>query len=106
MALVLTDVQKVSLKLKPVSAAGNPAAIDGSPKWSVSDDSVVTLVVAEDGLSADVVTTGKLGVAQVLVVADADLGEGVKELTGTLDLEVKASEAVNLNLEAGVPAGK
>lgn len=104
--LVLTDVQKVSLSISPVSAAGNPASIDGVPTWSTSDDTVLTLEVAEDGLSAVAFTTGKLGTAQVSVVADADLGEGVKELTGVLDVEVKASEAVSLELNAGTPENK
>lgn len=104
--LVLTDVQKVSLSISPVSAAGNPASIDGVPTWSTSDDTVLTLEVAEDGLSAVALTTGKLGTAQVSVVADADLGEGVKELTGVLDVEVKASEAVSLELNAGTPENK
>lgn len=101
--LVLTDVQKVSVKLKPVTAAGNPAPVDGKVEWSVSDDSVLSLQVADDGFSAVVVTTGKLGVCQVVAKADADMGEGVKEISGVLDVEVKASEAVSLSVDAGVP---
>jgi len=105
-SLVLTDAQKVTLKVNPVSKAGNPAPVDGAPKWSVSDETVLTLVVAADGLSCDVVTTGKLGSSQVAVVADADLGEGVTELTATLDVDVKASAAVNLGLDVGTPTDR
>lgn len=104
--LILTDVQKVKLKVNPVSKAGNPATVDGAPKWSVSDETILTLAVSEDGLGAEVVSTGKLGTAQVSVVADADLGDGVTELTGTLDVEVKASAAVTLGLEVGTPEDK
>ena len=104
--LVLTDVQKVALKVNPVSKAGNPANVDGAPKWSTSDESVLSLVVSEDGLSCEAVTTGKLGTAQVSVVADADLGEGVTEVTAVLDVEVKASAAVNLGLDVGVPTDR
>jgi hypothetical protein len=104
--LVLTDVQKVGLKVNPVSKAGNPAPVDGLPKWSTSDESVLTLSVSEDGLSCEAVTTGKLGTAQVSVVADADLGDGVTEITAVLDVEVKASAAVNLGLDVGVPTDR
>lgn len=104
--LVLTDVQKVALKIAPKSAAGNPAPVDGVPAWSTSDESVVSLVVAADGMNAEAVATGKVGVAQVNVSADADMGEGVKTITGVLDIEVKASEAVSLDVSADVPAAK
>lgn len=104
--LVLTDVQKVSLSVTPVSKAGNPAPVDGVPTWSTSDDTVLTLKVSEDGLSCEAVTTGVLGTAQVSVVTDADLGDGVIELTAVLDVEVKASAAVNLGLDVGVPTDR
>lgn len=104
--LVLTDIQKVDVAIAPKSAAGNPAVVDGAPVWSCSDETVLTLTVAEDGFSAVVETTGKLGVAQVSVTADADMGEGVKAVSGVLDIEVKASEAVTLDISAGVPTDK
>lgn len=104
--LVLTDVQKVALAIAPKSAAGNPAQVDGAPVWSSSDETILTLTVAPDGLSAEAVTTGKLGTVQVNVSADADLGEGAKTITGVLDIEVKASEAVSLDVSAGTPSDK
>lgn len=106
MSLILTDIQKVALSIKPVSAAGNPAPVDGKPEWVSSAPDVVTVEAAEDGMSAVVMTTGKLGTAQVAVKADADLGEGVVEITGVLDVEVKASAAVSLSIEAGAPENK
>ena len=104
--LVLTDIQQVGIAIAPKSAAGNPASIDGSPVWNSSDETVVTVVVAADGMSADVITTGKLGTVQVNVSADADMGGGVKSIAGTLDIEVKASEAVILEINAGTPTDK
>jgi hypothetical protein len=103
--LVLTDVQKVALAISPVSAAGNPAVVE-SVSWSVSDDTLFTLEVSEDGLSAELFTTGKLGSGQVNVVADADLGDGVTEVVGALEVSVQASEAVNLSISAGTPETK
>lgn len=103
MSLILTDEQKVTLALTPKTAAGNPAKLDGAPVWSVSAPEVASLEVAEDGLSATVVTVG-LGAVQVSVSADADLDEGeVRTVSGVLDIEVVAAEAASLGISAGVP---
>ena len=40
---------------------------------------------------------------QISVSADADLGDGVRTLTGTLDLEIVSGEAVTLSVIAGTP---
>lgn len=101
--LILTDSQKVTLSIKPVTKAGNAAPIDGKPVWSTGCEDHLKLDVSEDGLSAVVSSLGKLGVCQVNVKADADLGEGVEEIVGAVDVEVKAGKAVNLGIEAGSP---
>jgi hypothetical protein len=106
MSLVLTSVQKVSLAIEAVDAAGNPAPIDGAPVWSVSDETVLELQVGDDGLSAVAVTKGPLGSAQVVVSADADLGEGVVSISGLLDIEVVAAQAVALAIKAGTPESR
>lgn len=101
--LILTTVQKCTLTLAPVDAKGNPAALDGVPQWTTSDAAVASITPAADGLSA-VVTALSLGTAQIGVVADADLDSGeTRELTGTLDVEVKAAEAVTLGISTGTP---
>jgi hypothetical protein len=106
MSLILTDLQKVTLSIQPVDAVGNPARVDGVPAWSCSDETVVTIDVAGDGLSCVATSVGPLGTAQVNVTADADLGDGVKSIAGTLDVEVMASEAVSLTIVAGTPEDK
>lgn len=103
MALILTDVQKVTFSVSFVTAKGNPAPVDGAPVWSVSDATVLSVIPAANGLSADVVAVGPLGLSQVSVTADADLGGGVKALVGTLDVQVVASEAASIVINAGVP---
>lgn len=103
MALVLTDLEKVSLSVAFTTAAGNPAVVDGVPVWGTSDETILSVVAAEDGLSAVVTTVGPLGGAQVSVTADADLGEGLKPLVGVLDVTVVGSEAVFAIVAAGVP---
>ena len=57
-------------------------------------------------MSATVTAVGPLGIGQVLLKADADLGEGVKEITGLLDVEVIASEATVAIVAAGAPEPK
>lgn len=102
MTLILTDSQKATLTIQPVDKAGNPATVEGVA-WTTSDATVLTVAASEDGLSAVVSSTGKLGTAQVNVTADALIGDGVAEITGVLDVEVKAGQAVALNIAAGTP---
>lgn len=102
MTLTLTDIQKVSLSIAPVSAAGNPAPVE-NVVWTSSNPEVLEVVASEDGLTAVASTVGPLGTAQVTVVADADLGEGVVPLTGILDVVVVGSQAVSLGVVAGTP---
>ena len=106
MALILTDLEKVSLSVSFTTAAGNPATVDGIPVWGVSDETILSVVAAEDGLSAVVTTVGPLGGAQVSVTADADLGEGTRSLVGTLDVTVIGSEAAFAIVVAGAPEPK
>lgn len=103
--LILTDEQKVTLTLKPLTAAGNPARVDGVPVWSQSNADVLDLEVAADGMTAVALAKG-LGPSQISVVADADLGDGVREITAVQDVVVKAAEAVTLGIEAGTPEPK
>lgn len=100
---MLTDEQKVSLSVGFFTKAGNPARIDGAPVWASSNPSVVEVTPSEDGLTATATSVGPLGVVQVTVSADADLGEGTRLITGVLDIEVLAAEAVSAGISAGTP---
>ena len=101
MAFTLSSIEKVSLMIQPVNAKGNPAPIDGVPVWTISDPTVATLTVADDGLTASLVAINP-GSVQITVQADADLGPGTKLITGTLDVTVTAAEAVAINIIPGV----
>lgn len=105
MALILTDEQECDLSVEFKTAAGNAGRVDGIPVWSVSNPSVVTVTVAADGRTA-VVSSASLGETQVSVVADADLGEGVRQITGVLDVTVQAAEVVVVGVVAGTPRVK
>lgn len=104
--LNLTDSQQVNLKVAFADKAGNAAAVDGAPVWTSSDETVLTVAAATDGLSAVATATGKLGTAQVSVSADADLGSGTTTLTGTLDVTVLAGSAVSAVVSADAPTDK
>ena len=104
-SLILTDEQQCSLAVSFKTASGNPATVDGVPTWTQSDPAVLDLQVDGNGMSAMAVTKG-LGPCQVTVTADADLGEGVTNITGTLDVDVKAAQAVSVGISAGAPSQK
>lgn len=102
MALTLTDVQQVVLGVSPTSAAGNAAPIE-NPSWSVSDDTLLSLSVSDDGLTATAASTGKLGSCQVIFNCDGKIGDGESPLMAVLDVNIVASEAVNITISAGTP---
>lgn len=81
MADITTDQQFDNVQLSITDSRGRPAAVDGVPVWASSDDTVLSVVPAADGLSA-VVASVAPGVARVTVQADADLGAGVVTITG------------------------
>lgn len=101
--LVLPIDHKVPASIQPVDAAGNPAAVDGVPVWTSSAPTIVTVIAAVDGMSAEIVPAGLLGTAQVNVQADADLGSGVTAITGILDVQSVAGTAVGLQIQTGAP---
>jgi hypothetical protein len=103
MAVTITDLQKVSASIQPLDARGNPAPVDGIPAWTNNSPTLLGLLVAADGLSATVSAIGPLGVGQIIVEADADLGTGVETLQGILDVTVVGSQAVTLNILTGIP---
>lgn len=101
MAFVLPIDHRVTAFLSPMDYKGNPAAIDGVPVWEVSDPNLVTLVVADDGLSAIITPSGNLGSVQIRATADARLGPEVREITALLQVDLVAAEAVSLGIVVG-----
>ena len=101
----ITNEQKVNVTLTPVTDTGKPAKLDGAPAWSVvSGDS--TVVVAADGLSADLVSSDTPGDTTFLIDGDADLGSGVVDVQETILLHVAGAQAKNLGVKIGTPVAK
>lgn len=103
--VTLTNEQKVSATLNITTDTGKPAKVDGAPAWVViSGNSTVTS--ADDGLSAVITSSDDPGDTVILIKADADLGEGVEEISDTATVHVVGATAKNLGLTLGTPEPK
>lgn len=103
--VTITNEQQVKVTLNPVTATGKPARVDGAPTWEVVTGNS-TVQPADDGLSADLISSDDPGDTDFLVKADADLGEGVTEISDVIRLTVAGAQAANLGLSAGEPTPK
>lgn len=101
MFLKLTEKLPLSIEVK--DALGNAAQVDGAPAWALSNPDLGSLIVADNGLSATFFPSTAVGQVEVQVLADADLGEGVKQLLGTLVIDLISGEAVSVSIVAGSP---
>jgi len=100
--LQLTDTQQVRISIAPVDKKGAPAEVQ-SVAFSSSDSGVASVTQDPADEKAALVVAGLPGTCQIQVTADADLGNGVTTITGTLDLTVVGGEAVALGINAGAP---
>lgn len=101
----ITNEQQVRVTLTPKTDTNKPAQLDGVPTWTVvSGSSLVT--AAEDGRSALLVSSDTPGDTEILVEADADLGEGVETISDIIKLVVAGATAKNLGIAVGQPEAK
>jgi hypothetical protein len=105
MATINTE-QKVQYTISPTTDEGNPARIDGIPQWESSDTNIVTVAPAGDGMSCMAISGTVEGSATVTVTADADLGQGVRNITESQEVRVTLAEASKLGLKPGEPQPK
>lgn len=108
--------KQVLLQVEYVDKNDNPASVDGAVEWSSSDEEIAkvnpfTVAPHAGAAPSNVPLNGvvmlvpgtKLGTCQITVKADADLGEGVRELVTLLDVNVVGGEAVKGTI---TPAGE
>lgn len=110
MADINTDQRFDNVALSITNAQGQPAQVEqNSIVWASSDETVVKVAAAADGMSA-VIDTVAPGTARVTVTADADVGAGTTTLTGvTEDINVTlgpSSQASLMTLTLGAPVNK
>jgi hypothetical protein len=99
--LTLTSSQKALLSVQFLDAKGNPAQVDEPPTWMTDNTDLLSLSPAPDGLSCWVAAVGVLGSATAQVNADADLGQGIVNIFGTIAVEVVAGQATTVTIDAG-----
>ena len=94
MAYNLPNDHEVVLEISYVDSKGNPAQVDGDVSWQTSDAEVAQVTVGSDSTQVTVTPGARLGTAQITATADADLGEGTREIVTTIDVTIVAGEAV------------
>jgi len=105
LTIQLENTQQIKVLLTPKNLKGKPAKVQGAPVWEVeSGDS--TLVAADDGLSALLVTSDTAGDTVYAVKADADLGEGIETIEDRITLTVSEPKASTLGFTLGEPEDK
>jgi hypothetical protein len=104
MDITISNEQKISVRLNPLTGAGNPATIDGPAAFNVESGDA-TVEPDADGLGAFIVS-GAVGASVIRVSADADLGDGVRTIDEVINLTVTNPEAVSLGLAAGTAEPK
>lgn len=79
---------------------GKPARVDGSPVWAVSNPELAELVPTASDFSVRVFARAP-GTFEVTATADADLGEGVREMVLRASFTVPEPEAASGELVVG-----
>jgi hypothetical protein len=96
MAYTLPNDKTINMQISYVDAKGNAAAIDDEVQWTSSDAAVLSLKVdPQDSTIVGLMPVGPAAQVQVSATADADLGDGVRNIVTVLDVQVVAGEAVS-----------
>lgn len=104
MSVTLTTAQFVEGFLTPVDSEGQAALVEpGSVMFLSSDETIFSVEKNPDNELAFKITANAAGVAQLDFSADADLGDGVKTISGFAAIEVIPSEAVGFGIVFGEP---
>jgi len=100
--VTLTDTQQVGITVTAADKRGGKADVQ-SVTFASTDDSVASV-------NQDTVDTHKAtvvahvpGTITVNVSADADLGDGVRTITGSLDFTITGGGAATLAVNPGTP---
>ena len=93
MAYTLPADKQVTLKVEFLDAKGNHATVDGDLGLVFLEPEVATATAAPGNPYIAQLMPVAPGSCQVVVEADADTGDGVKEVVCTMDVEVVGGEA-------------
>lgn len=85
--------------IEPVTDSGQLEKVqEGTQAYTSSNEAVATVAPDSSDANKFVITFKGAGDVQVQSNADADLGEGVTTIGGTLDLTLEEDEATKINL--------
>lgn len=98
----LTNEQKVAVTLAPVTQKGKPVEVENI-EFSVVSGNCTVEQDLEDPKKATIISSDDPGSSEVLVEADADLGEGVETISDVIKVVVAGARAANLGLTIGTP---
>ena len=98
----ITNEQKILVHVSALTENNNPTTLTVVPAWAVTSGDC-TLVVAEDGLSAYVVSGSTASTTNVTVTAQ--ISDSVT-LANSFDVEVTLAEASKLEFTADAPETK
>lgn len=91
----ITTIERQRFQVKPQNAQGHDVAIDGLPVITVFDESICTVVMDANGLGGYIIA-GAPGVTTITATVDADLGNGVVQVSGQLEVTVTPDRAVQV----------
>jgi len=100
-AVSMTTEEKRLVQVQPMTAAGNPAVVDGPATFTVSSGTCTIAPV--DDLSAYVVSGDTPGDSTVEMSCDADLGSGVVPVLDQMVVHVTSASAASLAVTVGEP---
>jgi hypothetical protein len=111
MAISQSILQKSTVSVQTLDRKGNPVAVEtGTFQAESSDPSIFSVesVTTSDNINFDIeVVSEGLGTAQLDISADADLGGGIKTITGFAAVEVLPEMAAGFGgFIQGVPVDK
>jgi hypothetical protein len=105
MALTMTSTQQATGQVQPVDIKGNPAQVEaGTVEYTIDDPSIAEVIEdPDDETKFTVRALGPVGVTQLTIRADADLGEGVKHIETFAAIEITPAGAVGFGVTFGTP---
>ena len=95
MAATMSAGSRATVSVEWKDTGGRPVKVDGPTKWVSSVPATVQIEPSTGNPQiANLFAPGAIGNSQIQATADADLGDGQKAVTATLDITVIAGEAV------------
>jgi hypothetical protein len=98
MAYTLVDQYQIQVKIAYFDENQNPAVVDGATTWTTADAAISNVVVDANDSTLATISGLSIGQTQITTSADADLGAGVVNILGTLDVNVVAGQAVSATI--------